>query len=37
MVVINKTTGVDITPCVLDYMEGKITKEKFEELTKLLN
>ena len=35
MQVINKKTGKDVTKHMLAYMEGKITKEKFEELTGL--
>ena len=35
MQVINKKTGKDVTKHMLAYMEGKITKEKFEKLTGL--
>ena len=35
MQVINKKTGKDVTKHMLAYMEGKITKEEFEELTGL--
>ena len=33
--VVNKKTGKDITKHLLDYMEGKIDKKKFEKLTGL--
>ena len=32
---VNKETGKDITRHILDYMEKKITKKEFEELTGL--
>ena len=35
MKVVNKKTGKDITKHLLDYMEGKIDKKKFEKLTGL--
>ena len=35
MQVVNKKTGKDITKHLLDYMEGKIDKKKFEKLTGL--
>jgi hypothetical protein len=35
MKVVNKQTGKDITKHLLDYMEGKIDKKKFEKLTGL--
>jgi hypothetical protein len=35
MQVINKKTGKDVTKHMLAYMQGKITKEKFEKLTGL--
>ena len=33
MKVTNKITGEDVTKYVLQYLEGKITKEQFEKLT----
>jgi hypothetical protein len=35
MKVINKKTGIDVTSYVLQLLEGKITKQEFEKLTKL--
>jgi len=35
MQMVNKETGKDVTKHVLDYMEKKITKKEFEELTGL--
>ena len=35
MQAVNKETGKDITRHILDYMEKKITKKEFEELTGL--
>tara|TARA_R110000744_G_scaffold5110_2_gene17958 strand:- start:95 stop:208 length:114 start_codon:yes stop_codon:yes gene_type:complete len=37
MIAINKKTGLDVTSFLLQYMEGKLTKEEFEELTNLNN
>ena len=33
MKVINKITGEDVTKYVLQYLEGKITKDQFKKLT----
>ena len=33
MKVTNKITGEDVTKYVLQYLEGKITKDQFEKLT----
>lgn len=35
MKVVNLKTGKDVTSYYLQYMEGKITKENFEELSEL--
>ena len=37
MVIINKITGEDVTSYILQMLEGKITKEEFEVITKLKN
>jgi hypothetical protein len=37
MKVTNKETGKDITGLVIQLLEGKITKRKFEQLSKLSN
>lgn len=34
---VNTSTGEDITGHLIDYMEGKITREEFEKLTGLTN
>ena len=33
MKITNKITGEDVTKYVLQYLEGKITKDQFEKLT----
>tara|TARA_R110000737_G_scaffold183239_1_gene206801 strand:- start:1073 stop:1180 length:108 start_codon:yes stop_codon:yes gene_type:complete len=35
MKAINKKTELDVTSFLLQYMEGKLTKEQFEKLTGL--
>ena len=35
MIVTNKITGKDVTGLYLQYMEGKLTKEQFEEKAEL--
>jgi hypothetical protein len=37
MKVTNKITGEDVTKYVLQYLEGKITKDQFEKLTGVTN
>lgn len=34
---VSTSTGEDITGHLIDYMEGKITREEFEKLTGLTN